>query len=210
MNKSFVIEQINALPIVAILRGVEPSECISIGTALYDAGIRVMEVTMNSNKPLESIKLLSSHFKGKMAVGAGTVLTTEQVDQVLEAGGTFIVSPNTNTKVIARTAELGMYSLPGATTCSECFQAIEAGADALKLFPASIVGPSGLKDLTAVIPKDVNLFAVGGVNVENMQDWLKAGAKGVGLGSNIYSAGDTPDDASHKAKLMIDAYHSAS
>jgi 2-dehydro-3-deoxyphosphogalactonate aldolase len=164
MNKSFVSEQIAALPIVAILRGVIPSEAISIGTALYDAGIRVLEVTMNSIEPLKSIEFLAAHFEGKMAVGAGTVLTPEQVDQVHEVGGVFIVSPNTNTRVISRTAELGMYSLPGAATCSECFQAIDAGADALKIFPASVVGPAGLKDLTAVIPKDISLFAVGGVN----------------------------------------------
>ncbi|MFK7909286.1 MAG: 2-dehydro-3-deoxy-6-phosphogalactonate aldolase [Akkermansiaceae bacterium] len=209
MKKSFVSEQINTLPIVAILRGVEPDEALSIGIALYEAGIRVMEVTMNSNKPLESIKILASHFQGKMAVGAGTVLTTEQVSEVYDIGGSFIVSPNTNAKVIEKTAQLGIYSLPGAATCSECFQAIDAGADALKIFPASVVGAGGIKDLTAVIPKNIPIFAVGGVTDNNMNDWFAAGAAGVGLGSNIYQAGDNAEVTSRKAQAMVAAYEIA-
>ncbi len=209
MKKSYVNEQIKTLPIVAILRGVEPDEVLKIGTSLYEAGIRVMEVTMNSNDPLKSIELLSSHFEGKMAVGAGTVLSPDQVDQVHDIGGSFIVSPNTNTQVIARTDELNMYSLPGAATCTECFQAIDAGADALKIFPASVVGAKGIKDLTAVIPKDIPIFAVGGVTEHNMSDWFQAGAKGIGLGSNIYQAGDSPDEVSRKAQIIVTAYSAA-
>ena len=135
MNKSFVSEQIDALPIVAILRGVHPEEILDIGSAMYDSGIRVMEVTMNSDNPLKSIELLAAEFEGKMAIGAGTVLTPDQVDQVADIGGRFIVSPNTNASVIARTAELGMYSLPGVATCSECFQAIADGCGSSRSAP---------------------------------------------------------------------------
>lgn len=210
MNKEFVRQQIDSLPVVAILRGVRPGEALEIGAALHEAGITVMEVTMNSPEdPLKSIERLASHFEGKMAVGAGTVLSTGQVDAVKERGGAFIVSPNTDARVISRTAEVGLYSLPGVATCSEGFQAIAAGADDLKIFPASVMGPSGLKDLTAVIPKEVGLFAVGGVNAENMAEWISAGAKGVGLGSNLYAAGDSPEEASRKAKVMVAAYREA-
>jgi len=210
MKKEFVIQQIEKLPVIAILRGVRPAEVLEVGAALHEAGIMVMEVTMNSPEaPLKSIELLASHFEGKMAVGAGTVLSVEQVEAVKECGGALIVSPNTDARVISRTAELGLFSMPGVATCSEGFSAIEAGADHLKIFPASVMGPSGLQDLTAVMPKRVGLFAVGGVNAENMKEWILAGAKGVGLGSNLYAAGDSPEEVSRKAGVMVGAYRKA-
>lgn len=204
MSHPFVREQIDKLPLIAILRGLTPSEAIDVGTALYEEGITVMEVPLNSPvDPLDSIRLLTEHFEGRMAVGAGTVLTVEEVDQVHAAGGQLIVSPNTNPEVIARAAALGRHSVPGVATCTECFQAIDAGADGLKIFPASVLGPKGVKDLTAVIPKDVDLFAVGGVTDGNIGEWMETGIKGVGLGSNLYAPGDTPEEAARKARLMI-------
>lgn len=203
MSTAFVREKIDELPLIAILRGLTPAEAIGIGTALYDSGIRVMEVTLNSPDPLHSIRLLAAHFEGRMAVGAGTVLSVNDVDKVRAAGGRFIVSPNTNPSVISHTVGLGMFSVPGVATCTECFQAIDAGATALKIFPASVVGIRGVKDLMAVIPKEVDLFAVGGVGDTNLGEWLETGVKGVGLGSHLYSAGDTPGETSRKAGVMI-------
>jgi 2-dehydro-3-deoxyphosphogalactonate aldolase len=204
--KSFVAAQLDKLPLVAILRGLKPSEALDIGSALYDSGIQVMEVTLNSPEPLKSIELLANRFDGKMAIGAGTVLSAENVTKVREAGGQLIVSPNVDVEVISRTVELGMHSLPGAMTCTECFQAIKAGADGLKIFPASVMGVPGVKDLVAVIPKEMDIFAVGGVTDANMADWLRIGIKGVGLGSNLYCAGDTPAETAVKAKRMIEAF----
>ena len=204
--KSFVAAQLDKLPLVAILRGLKPSEALDIGSALHDSGIQVMEVTLNSPEPLKSIELLANRFDGKMAIGAGTVLSAENVTLVREAGGQLIVSPNVDAEVISRAVELGMHSLPGAMTCTECFQALKAGANGLKIFPASVMGVSGVKDLMAVIPRETHIFAVGGVTDSNMADWLSLGIKGVGLGSNIYLAGDTPAMAAAKAKRMIAAF----
>ena len=209
MNKSFVATQLDKLPLVAILRGLKPSEALDIGSALYDSGIQVMEVTLNSPEPLKSIELLANRFDGKMAIGAGTVLSAENVTKVREAGGQLIVSPNVDVEVISRTVELGMHSLPGAMTCTECFQAIKAGADGLKIFPASVMGVSGVKDLMAVIPRENDIYAVGGVTDSNMAEWLGIGIKGVGLGSNLYRAGDTPAETAAKAKRMIEAFKAA-
>lgn len=210
MNKLVVHQYVETLPVVAILRGITPEEAPEIGEALYEAGIRVMEVTMNSPvDPLRSIELLATRFAGKMAIGAGTVLSVAEVDRVCERGAGLIVSPNTNEAVIGRTAELGLFSLPGVGTCSEGFRALAAGADALKLFPASIMGPGGLKDLKAVFPKEVSLFAVGGVDAGNLGAWMAAGAQGAGLGSCLYRAGDRPEDCLRKARLMVEAFQAA-
>lgn len=188
---------------VAILRGLMPSEAIEIGTALFNSGITTMEVTLNSPEPLKSIELLANHFEGRMAIGAGTVLSAKDVENVQSAGGQFIVSPSVNVKVIEKTVTMGMYSIPGALTCTECFEAINAGANALKIFPASVVGVAGLKDMMAVIPKEIGIFAVGGVNEHNLENWLSIGIKGVGLGSNLYKAGDTSEKVAANAKSMI-------
>jgi 2-dehydro-3-deoxyphosphogalactonate aldolase len=210
MNKTVINKHLAEIPLVAILRGVTPDEVIGVGEALFEAGIRVVEVTMNSPiDPLKSIERMASHFQEKMAVGAGTVLSCSEVDQVKESGAEFIVSPNTNEEVIGRTAELGLYSLPGVATCSEGFRALEAGADALKIFPASALGPTGLKDMTAVFPNELGLYAVGGVGASNLGEWLSAGARGAGLGSCLYRAGDLPEDCLGKARVMVEAYRRA-
>ena len=211
MSSSFVQQHINQLPLVAILRGITPDEAIGIGLALYHSGIRVMEVPLNSPiDPLESIARLADEFSGEAVIGAGTVLTPQEVEAVHANGGQIIVSPNCNPAVIGKTKELELFSMPGVTTCSECFQAIDAGADGLKIFPASVAGPKGIKDMTAVIPKHIDLFAVGGVTAENMHEWLAAGVKGVGLGSNLYRSGDSAEEVARKAETMISALKNAS
>ena len=210
MSHPFVRQQIDKFPLVAILRGLTPPEAVDIGNVLFEAGVTVMEVPLNSPvDPLESIRVLSEHFAGRAAVGAGTVLTPEDAENVAAAGGQLVVSPNMNPAVIKRTVELGLHSVPGVATCTECFQALEAGADGLKIFPASTLGSKGLKDLTAVIPKEVDLFAVGGVTDQNMGEWMDIGIKGVGLGSNLYRAGDTPEEVAAKAQIMVSAFQAS-
>ena len=199
----FVYECLAELPLIAILRGVEPHEAVGIGTALHDAGIRVMEVTLNSPDPLPSIEALAKRFDGRMAVGAGTVLTVDEVDAVHAAGAQLVVSPVMDPGVIRRTVELGMHSVPGVLTPTECFQAIRAGADGLKIFPATMVGIGGLRQMMAVLPKEFDLFAVGGVDTDNLADWLALGIKGVGLGSNLYHRGDSPQTVADKAGKMV-------
>ena len=206
MRTEFVEQCLAEVPFVAIMRGVLPDEVVPIGDALHQAGFKVMEVTLNSERPLESIRLLAEAFEEKMAVGAGTVTSPDEVESVFEAGAGFVVSPSVHAGVIAETKRLGMYSLPGAMTPTECFDAIHAGADGLKIFPASVLGPSGLSGVMAVIPNEVPVFAVGGVTTENLGEWFEAGAGGVGLGSNIYHKGDSAAQVLEKASVMLAAY----
>ncbi|QIK78782.1 2-dehydro-3-deoxy-6-phosphogalactonate aldolase [Sphingomonas piscis] len=190
-------------PLVAIIRGVTPGEADGIGRALFDAGIRIIEVPLNSPEPLESIRILSSALGNDALIGAGTVLTTEDVTKVQAAGGELIVSPNTNTQVIAATAAAGMASAPGYFTPSEAFAALEAGADALKLFPAEGATPQVVKAQRAVLPKQVPLLVVGGVSPDNMQPWLEVGANGFGLGSGLYKPGQTAAETAAKAAAYV-------
>lgn len=208
-HPSFVQAQLKQLPIIAILRGVTPSQVTEIGEVFYEAGIRAMEVTLNSPEPFQSIGKLASKFGEAMAIGAGTVVRPDDVERVQACGGRFIISPNTNGEVISRTVQAGLFSLPGAATCSECFAAIEAGAHALKIFPASVLTPNGMKQLTAVLPPEIPLFAVGGVNQQNLREWAKAGATGAGLGSHLYRAGDTMEEVAGKARAMVEASRAA-
>lgn len=182
MNLPFLL----AHPVVAILRGLVPERALEIGWALFDAGVRVMEVPLNSPDALSSIRVLSAQFAGSALVGAGTVLDGGQVAAVAQAGGRLIVSPNTDALVIAESRASGLISLPGVFTPTEAFQALRAGADGLKLFPADSGGPGGLRALRAVLPADVPVFAVGGVLVSNLGQWRAAGADGVGVGSALF------------------------
>ena len=161
--------------VVAILRGIKPDEVLGHVQAIFDAGIRVVEVPLNSPDPLESIARLARAFGDRMIVGAGTVLTQAQVDAVQAAGGRLIVSPNVDASVIRRTVALGLYSAPGFATASEAFSAIASGARHLKLFPATTYGPAHLKQLKAVLSPDITVIAVGGVGAENMAEWRAAG-----------------------------------
>lgn len=197
-------------PIVAIVRGVRPEESVEIARVLHDAGVRIVEVPMNSPEPLESLKRITAEFGDAMIVGVGTVLSPQVVDQAAEAGARIIVAPNTRTPVIERTVALGLTPLPGFATASEAFQAYDAGARFLKLFPAATYGPNHLKALKAVLPKDATVLAVGGAGPANMADWWKAGARGFGLGSEIYIAGQTAEVTLEKAHAAVAAVRALS
>ncbi len=197
-------EALAACPLIAILRGVRPDEVLDHAQALYAAGIRAIEVPLNSPDPLESVARLAKAFGETCVVGAGTVLSVAQVEAVFAAGGRLIVSPNADAAVIARTVALGMYSAPGVGTATEAFAAIAAGANHLKLFPAATYGPSHLKQLRAVLPQDVAVLAVGGVGPDTMRDWFAAGALGFGLGSELYKAGQSVVETSAKAARIVE------
>jgi 2-dehydro-3-deoxyphosphogalactonate aldolase len=190
-------------PLVGIIRGVTPDEAEAIGGAIYEGGIRIIEVPLNSPDPLRSIELLSRKFGDRVLVGAGTVLSADQVGEVAGVGGRIIVSPDTNTGVVAAAAAAGLVSSPGFFTPSEAFAAIRAGAHALKLFPAEGASPAVLKALLAVIPKDIPVMAVGGIAPDNMQPWLDAGAAGFGLGSGLYKPGQSATETLEKARAYV-------
>lgn len=192
-------------PLIAILRGVKPEEVEGVGDALVEAGFTLIEVPMNSPDPLDSIARLARRFEGRAVIGAGTVLTEGQVEQVRAVGGTMIISPNANTRVIVASAKAGMVSLPGVVTPTEAFAAIEAGATALKLFPAEGSSPQVLKAMRAVLPKDMRLLPVGGIGPDNMGPWRDAGAAGFGLGSALYKPGFTAAEVGARAKAFVSA-----
>lgn len=169
-------------PLIAILRGVTPGEVVAVGEALFDAGFRLIEVPLNSPDPLDSIARLAQVFAGRAVIGAGTVLRATDVAAVRAAGGTMIVSPSTNIEVIAATKQGGLVSLPGIATPSEAFAALEAGATALKLFPAEGANPAVLKAIRAVLPAGVRVLPVGGITPGSMAPWIEAGAAGFGIG----------------------------
>jgi len=190
-------------PLVGIIRGVTPDEAEAIGEAIFDAGIRIIEVPLNSPEPFDSIARLVAQFGDRALVGGGTVLRWSEVHEVKAAGGRLIVSPNTNPEVIKETAGAGLVSCPGYFTSSEAFAALDAGAAALKLFPAEGASPAVLKAQRAVIPKDVPLIVVGGVKPDNMQPWLEAGADGFGLGSGLYKPGESPAETAERAGAYV-------
>jgi 2-dehydro-3-deoxyphosphogalactonate aldolase len=192
-------------PTIAILRGLQPNEACDIARALLDAGISMMEVPLNRPGALEAIKLIADNFADEIVVGAGTVLTPEDVINVQKSGGTFIVSPNMNTDVIDKTKELGLRSCPGVFTASEAFTALKHGADFLKLFPCDDVSPKTVKALKTVLPENVPLLCVGGVNENTIPDFLAAGADGFGIGSNIYKPGDSAKAVFEKADKLMKA-----
>ena len=197
-----------ACPIVAIVRGIRPAEVLDHAQSLFDAGIRGVEVPLNSPQPLDSIRLLSEMWDSRMAVGAGTVLKPGEVDDVAKAGGVLIVSPNTNPAVIRRAVELGLEPAPGFATASEAFAALESGARHLKLFPALTYGPGHVKQLKAVLPASVVVWAVGGAGPGNMADWWAAGARAFGLGGELYKAGQSPEETKAKALRAVSAARS--
>lgn len=194
-----------AAPLVAILRGLTPAEAPAIGDALIEAGFTLIEVPLNSPDPLESIRLLADLAGDRAMVGAGTVLTVDDVGRVADVGGTLIVSPNTDVAVIGETAARGLVSLPGYFTPSEGFAALAAGATGLKLFPADGTTPAYLKAQRAVLPRATRMLAVGGVTPENMAEWRAAGADGFGLGSNLYKSGKSADAVARDARQYLSA-----
>ncbi|AJA07321.1 KDPG and KHG aldolase [Sphingopyxis fribergensis] len=192
-------------PLIAILRGVKPDEVEAIGEALVESGFTLVEVPLNSPDPLVSIGRLAERLKGRAVIGAGTVLTVANVAAVQAAGGTMIISPNTNVDVIAATAKTGLVSLPGFATPSDAFAALGAGATALKLFPAEAASPAVLKAMGAVVPAGTRLLPVGGIAPDNMDPWLAAGAAGFGLGSALYRPGLDAAEVAARASAFISA-----
>lgn len=192
-------------PLVAILRGVRPDEVVAIADVLVDEGFTMIEVPLNSPDPLTSIAAIARRYAATVVVGAGTVLTVEQVGQVTATGARLIVSPNTNPSVITAAAATGLVSLPGYFTITEAFTALAAGASGLKLFPADAATPAVLKAHSAVLPKDLPVLAVGGITPDTMVPWQEAGAQGFGLGSALYAARATPEEVRAAARRFMKA-----
>ncbi|EGT3574685.1 2-dehydro-3-deoxy-6-phosphogalactonate aldolase [Citrobacter sp. ANG330] len=195
------------LPLIAILRGITPKDAVSAAEILIEAGFRWLEVPLNSPSALESIRLMRQCAGNNAKIGAGTVLTATQVDEVAEAGGQLIISPNADAAVIQRTRQRNMVSLPGVMTPTEAFAALDAGASALKLFPAEQLSPELLKALRAVLPRNLACLPVGGIrpDTDQMQRYVQAGANGFGLGGALYQAGMPLDELAKRA----DAYRQA-
>jgi 2-dehydro-3-deoxyphosphogalactonate aldolase len=191
--------------LIAILRGLTNAQATRVGQCVYDAGFRWLEVPLNSPDPLRTIATLRTALPVDCTIGAGTVITADQVRHCHEAGAQIVVSPNTDTAVIAETVRLGMVSIPGAATPSEAFAAIGAGAKFVKIFPAEQVGTAGLKAWTAVVPKEIGLIPVGGIDASNIGDWLRAGATGFGIGSALFTPGITLNELHRRAVCMIAA-----
>ena len=196
-------------PIIAILRGLTPDEAIPVGHALLEAGIDRIEVPLNSPDPLESIRVLASEIGDRALIGAGTVLTPDQVDAVADVGGKLIVSPNCDVSVIQRSVALGLQSWPGVFTPTEAFAALQAGATGLKLFPGSLAGLAGLAALRPVLPPGAQVFAVGGAGPENFGAWIEASADGFGIGSALYKPGMSVGEIANRARQIVAAYDEA-
>lgn len=199
-----VDDAFSEMPLVAILRGVRPEEVVAVAEALRDAGVRLVEVPLNSPDPLASLAALSA-LAGRMVWGAGTVLRPEQADAVARAGGALCVSPNTDATVIRRALDLGLAPLPGVATATEAFAALEAGARRLKLFPASTYGPGHLQALGAVLPPAAAMIPVGGVGPAQFEAWWAAGARGFGLGSDLYRPGMAAAETGARAAEAVRA-----
>ncbi|MBB3226252.1 2-dehydro-3-deoxyphosphogalactonate aldolase [Luteibacter sp. Sphag1AF] len=197
-----------ALPLIAILRGITPPETLAHVGALMDAGFDAIEIPLNSPDWSLSISAAVARFGDKALIGAGTVLTPEDAMAVASLGGKLMVTPNTDPAVIAQARDCGMYTAIGFSTPSEAFAALKAGAQSLKLFPATIYGPAYIKAIRAVLPKDVPLLAVGGVTPENLHEFIAAGCIGAGLGSDLYKPGQSPEVTRERADAFIHAYRS--
>lgn len=197
------------VPIIAILRGIEPHSCVRVADVLYGAGIRIMEVPLNSPNAYASISMLCGHFAGACLIGAGTVLKATEVRQTHAAGGRLIVSPNVEVQVIREALELGLDFIPGVATATEAFLAIHAGATTLKLFPAATYGPAHLKALKAVMPTGVSIIPVGGIGALDVEPWLKAGSAGFGFGSELFKPTFSLSEIQQRASEIVAAVNAS-
>lgn len=191
--------------LVAILRGVTPEEVEGIAAVLEESGLAIVEVPLNSPEPFESIARLARRFGDRLLIGAGTVMTTDDVWRVAKAGGRLIVTPHASPLVTRAAKQLGLLAVPGFFTPTEAFAMLAAGADALKLFPSEAASPKVLRAIRAVLPADTAVLPVGGIDASNMAAWRDAGAAGFGIGSAIYKPGDTPAIVAEKARILMAA-----
>lgn len=196
-------------PIIAILRGIPTDQAADAASVILDAGITTIEVPMNSPDPVGAIAAMVKAHGDEALIGAGTVLSPAQVDAVADVGGRLIVSPNTNTEVIAHTVARGLESWPGVFTPTECFAALGAGATGLKLFPGNMAGIGGLKAMRAILPEGTQVYAVGGAGPDNFAQWIAASADGFGIGSAIYKPGDSTETIAQNAAAIVAAYDRA-
>jgi 2-dehydro-3-deoxyphosphogalactonate aldolase len=196
--------------IIAILRGIAPDDAKAIGEALIETGITTIEIPLNSPRPLESIALLAKAFGSVATIGAGTVLSVQSVREIASAGGRIIVSPSFDAEVVQETKSLNMASWPGVLSPTECFAALKAGADGLKIFPCSVLGPSGVKAIRAVLPPETSVYAVGGAGPANFSDWIAAGVNGFGIGTALYQPGHSVAQVRQAAVDIVRAYDAAS
>jgi 2-dehydro-3-deoxyphosphogalactonate aldolase len=203
-----MIDVLAELPLVAILRGVTPDRIENVAGAIFEAGIRAIEVPLNSPDPYRSIEILAKTFSDALT-GAGTVTSPAEVDRVADSGGKLAVSPHTDAAVIAHAVKRGLRPMPGVMTPSECYAALNAGARELKLFPASSLGPAHITAMKVILPPHARLYAVGGANPGNMAEWLKAGAVGFGLGSDLFKPSYDDAEISKRARAAVEGYKAA-
>lgn len=197
------------VPLVAILRGLLPEQAIEVASALYDTGIRIIEVPLNSPEPFRSIQMLASLRHRDWSIGAGTVLSVDHVERTRAAGGTIIVSPNCNPEVIRAALDRGLEPIPGVATATEAFAAVHAGARYLKLFPAITYGPAHLKALSAVLPSHIRVIPVGGIGAGDIAPWIAAGAAGFGFGSELFKPDYDVEDIAQRGRLLVAALQEA-